>query len=103
MEKEKRKRNWREYNEALVRRGELLLNTDFLSGWKSELRNMNEGKEGRKFLYPASFLNMLASIHAYLLPFRQLEGFLTMFSSHVKELERKGVPDYSTIWWRVSR
>jgi hypothetical protein len=33
----KKKRNWREYNEELVRRGELLFNPAFLSGWRSNL------------------------------------------------------------------
>jgi hypothetical protein len=36
---EKKKRNWKEYNESLVRRGELLFDTDFyLDGaenWRS--------------------------------------------------------------------
>jgi len=36
----KRKVNWREYNESLVRRGELLFNTDFLSNWRAELKNI---------------------------------------------------------------
>lgn len=97
-----KKRNWREYNESLVRRGELLFKTDFLSGWKDELKDMNAGKEGRKYLYPNSFLNMLASVHAYILPYRQLEGFVKLFSHHVKQLE-KNVPDYTTIWWRVEK
>jgi hypothetical protein len=31
----KKKRDWKKYNEELVRRGELLFDPDFLSGWKS--------------------------------------------------------------------
>lgn len=96
-----KKRNWSKYNEALVRRGELLFNTGFLSGWSGELTNMNQGKEGAKYLYPDSFLSMLAAIHIYLLPYRQLEGFVRMFSEHVEELRGK-VPDFTTIWYRVS-
>lgn len=100
--KPKKYRNWREYNEELVRRGELLFDTDFLATWRSELEKMNKGKEGARFAYPDSFLNMLATIHAYLLPYRQLEAFVRVFSHHVKEL-RGNVPDFTTIWWRVAK
>ena len=98
----KKFRNWKEYNEELVRRGELLFDTDFLAGWRSELARMNRGKEGARFAYPNSFLNMLAAIHAYLLPYRQLEGFVRLFSRHVREL-KENVPDFTTIWWRVTK
>src|SRR5712691_8368529 len=97
----KKKINWREYNESLVRRGELLFDTDFLSGWSGELEKMNEEKEGARYRYPSSLMSMLAAIHVYLLPYRQLEGFVRVFAEHVELL--KGIPDYTTIWWRVSR
>ncbi|HVC26860.1 MAG TPA: IS5 family transposase [Nitrososphaerales archaeon] len=97
---EKKKRNWKEYNESLVRRGELLFDTDFLSGWGRELKGLNEGKEGARYRYPDSLMSMLAAIHVYLLPYRELEGFLRMFSGHVEGLK---VPDYTTMWWRISR
>ena len=41
---EKKKRNWKEYNESLVRRGELLFDTDFLSGWSRELGKLKRGR-----------------------------------------------------------
>ncbi|MDA4132761.1 MAG: IS5 family transposase, partial [Thaumarchaeota archaeon] len=97
----KKKRNWKEYNEALVRRGELLFDTDFLSGWGSELRSLNRGKEGARYRYPSSLMSMLATIHVYLLPYRQLEGFVRTLSGHVEELGG-GVPDFTTIYHRVS-
>ena len=40
------RRNWREYNESLVRRGEVLLDFDMLDEWNAELKKMNGGKEG---------------------------------------------------------
>jgi hypothetical protein len=43
--KKKRKINWPEYNESLVRRGEIMFDTDFLENWRAELKKMNEGKE----------------------------------------------------------
>jgi hypothetical protein len=97
----KKKRNWKEYNESLVRRGELLFDTDFLSGWKDELRKINDGKEGARYRYPSSLMSMLAAIHVYLLPYRQLEGFIRTLSERVEELGR-GVPDFTTIYYRIS-
>ncbi|MHC1583458.1 MAG: IS5/IS1182 family transposase, partial [Methanosarcinales archaeon] len=35
------KRNWKEYNEKLVRRGELYISLDFLENWDEELNRMN--------------------------------------------------------------
>src|SRR5207247_3254535 len=89
-----------EHNEPLVRGGELLFDIDFLSGWSREPRRMNEEKEGAGYRYPASSMSMLAAIHVYLLPYRELEGFVRMFSEHVEGLR---VPDYTTMWWRISR
>src|SRR2546422_725155 len=97
---ERKKRNWKEYNESLVRRGEILFDTDFLSGWGRELRSLNKGKEGARYRYPNSLMSMLAAIHVYLLPYRELEGFVRMFAGHVEGLK---VPDYTTMWWRISR
>jgi hypothetical protein len=99
--KYKRKVNWREYNESLVRREELLFATDFLSNWRAELKEMNRGKEGARFRYPNSLIWLLATVHIYLFPYRELEGFLRYMSIHIEEM--KGVPDFTTMWWRVSR
>ncbi|MDG6988707.1 MAG: IS5 family transposase [Nitrososphaerota archaeon] len=98
----KKKRDWRAYNEELVRSGELLFDPDFLSGWRGELESSNEGKEGARYRYPSSLMSMLAAIHVYLLPYRQLEGFVRVFAEHV-DVIRGVVPDYTTIWWRVAR
>ena len=99
--KYKRKVDWREYNESLVKRGELLFDTDFLSNWRAELKEMNKGKEGAKYRYPNSLIWLLATVHTYLFPYRELEGFLRWMSVHIEEL--KAVPDFTTMWWRVSR
>lgn len=93
-------RNWKEYNEALVRRGEILLDMDFIDSWPDELAKMNEGKVGKPFVYPESFLAMLAVVHAYLLPYRQIEGFTRALTKHVDGLD---APDYTSIAWRVAR
>ena len=100
--KSRRKINWSEYNESLVRRGEMLFDSSFLQNWRVELKRMNEGKEGPHYRYPNSLISLLATVHAYLLPYRQLEGFLRMMSVHIKRL-RDIVPDFTTIWWRIAR
>ena len=98
--KKRRKINWSEYNESLVRRGEVMFDIDFLENWRAELKLMNKGKEGAKYLYPNSLISLLAIVHVYLLPYRQLEGFLRMMSIHIEKLQ-EAVPDYTTMWWRV--
>jgi hypothetical protein len=51
--------NWHEYNESLVRRGEiLLLDFDVIDNWHSELNGMNEGKEGRSCLQISRFIHL---------------------------------------------
>ncbi len=80
-------RNWSGYNEALVRRGEILLDMGFVSSWSSEVDAMNGGKEGARYRYPESFMKLLAILHAYLLPFRQLEGFVRALVAYVDGLK----------------
>lgn len=87
-------RGWKEYNDALVRRGKILLDLSFLANWSRELKAMNEGKEGARYRYPESFVRLLAVIHAYLLSFRQLEGFTRALTEHVDGLK---APDYTTM------
>ena len=52
--------NWERYNESLVKRGEILLDFDVIDNWDSKLAGMNKGKEGRKLVYPDSFIKLLA-------------------------------------------
>jgi len=93
-------RDWEGYNEALVKRGLILLDLDFVTNWSKELKEMNERKEGARYTYPESFIKLLAVVHAYILPYRQLEGFMRGLSQHVDGLK---APDYTTIWWRVAK
>ena len=61
---------------------------------------MNDDKEGGRYLYPESLIKLLTVVHAYVLPYRQLEGFMRALSQRVDGLK---APDYTTIWWRVSK
>ncbi len=72
-------------HESLVRRGEILLDFDVIDNWNSELSEMNNKKEGRKFVYPDSFIKLLGyMMRAYFhLPYRQTEGVVqNMLSIH---------------------
>ena len=40
---------WPGYNEALVRRGEILLDLSLLQSWGEELEAMNRGREGGQY------------------------------------------------------
>jgi len=93
-------RDWKCYNEALVKRGSIIIDLDFIAGWQRELKTMNQGKEGGRYRYPESFIKLLAVVHAYVLPYRQLEGFMRGLTQYVDGLK---APDYTTIWWRIAR
>jgi len=73
--------DWPSYNEALVRRGEILLDLGLLQGGGEELEEMNSGKEGGRYIYPESLIRLQASVRAcFRLPYRQLEGFTQALS-----------------------
>jgi len=94
-------RNWKEYNEQLVRRGEALLDFDFLRGWGVELEKMNENKASRPYKYPNSYIRFLAFMYvAFNLPFRQLEGFIKAMMRLNPDLKK---PDHATIHRRVQK
>ena len=93
-------RNWKNYNESLVRRGEILLDFDVIDNWDSELSEMNKNKEGRKFVYPHSFIKLLGYMRAYFhLPYRQTEGVRREHAFNTLP----SIPDYSNISRRINR
>ena len=93
-------RNWKRYNESLVRRGEVLLDFDDIDNWDNELEEMNKNKEGRKFLYPNSFIKLLGYMRAYFhLPYRQTEGVVRAHTENIIP----SIPDYSNISRRINR
>jgi len=95
-----KKRNWKEYNERLVRRGEILISMDFIENWEKELEEMNKNKRGRPYEYPNSFMQFLAFLYIAFLPFRQLEGFLRGLSKYIPKLK---AADYTTIFKRLKK
>ena len=92
--------NWKKYNESLVKRGEILLDFDVIDNWDYELAEMNHNKEGRKFVYPDSFIKLLGYMRAYFhLPYRQTEGIVRAHASSTLP----SIPDYSNINRRINR
>ena len=57
---EMQRRNWKEYDEKLVRRGELYISLDLLENWDEELSKMNSGKVGESFEFPQTSIQFLA-------------------------------------------
>ncbi|TES83441.1 MAG: IS5 family transposase [Hadesarchaea archaeon] len=99
--RKKQKRDWKSYNDQLVKRGELLIDLDFVENWEKELEEMNLGKRGKPFDYPESLIEFLAFPRFFFkLPFRQEEGFVEALAKLLPEL---GVPDYTTIHRRINR
>lgn len=91
--------DWPGYNEALVRRGEVIL--DLLQSWGDELEEMNRDREGGRYRYPHTLIRLQAFIRAcFRLPYRQLEGFTRALSTWEPCLR---APDYSTTCCRVNR
>ena len=93
------KRDWREYNERLVKRGEMYLSLDFLRSWGENLEKMNTDKVGAPYEYPEPFMTFLGFIHIMLgVDYRGLEGF----ARGLGRFAPVAVPDYSTICRRVN-
>ena len=78
--KYKDKRNWKLYNQKLVKRGEFYINPRFLSTWSNEIKDMNYKKEGNPYLYPNSMIEFLAILHAKAFDYRALQGIMSALS-----------------------
>jgi len=67
---------WKETDESLIRRGELILDPSLLENHEKELKTMNKGRRGRPYLHANTYIQLLSVIrYLYGLPYRQLEGF----------------------------
>ncbi len=68
--------NWRETDERLIRRGELILELSFVENYQAELDAMNHGKEGRPYKLTPTYIQFLTAFRIlYGVHYRQLEGF----------------------------
>jgi hypothetical protein len=58
--KKKYKRNWKQYNEELVKRGTFYLDFTWVKSWNTELKEMNEKKVGAPYRFPESMIQLQA-------------------------------------------
>ena len=92
-------RNWLEYNEELVVRGELLLDVDWVESWDEEVAMMNHGKRGAPYVFPESLIKLQAVWNQWI-GVRGVEG-ITRSLVEVAQLPQFN--DYSTINRRVQK
>jgi hypothetical protein len=65
---------WKEIDEKLIKRGELILDLDFLEHHQQELEAANQSKNGRPYQMAANYIQLLAAVrYLYDMPYRQLE------------------------------
>ena len=94
------RRDWEAYNNQLVKRGEFLLDLDFVENWGEELSKMNFEKKGAPYLFPNSLIELQAIWNAKKIPCRMIEGITSKLVQFGK------VPnynDYSTINRRINK
>lgn len=97
--KKKYPRDWKVYNEELVRRGTFYLDFDWVKNWKKELAEMNKKKVGAPYQFPESLIELQAVWHQ-LTNYRGVEG-ITRAVVEVGKLPEYN--DFSTINRRVNR
>lgn len=93
-------RDWKVYNRQLVKRGEFLLDLDWVKHWYIELEEMNEDKIGRPYIYPHSLIRLQGVWHSMRIPYRMIAG-ITLRIVEIADLPESN--HYSTINRRVNR
>ena len=91
-------RDWKQYNEALVQRGEFYLNPRFLDTWLKEIKEMNQGKIGQPYTYPNSLIVFLSVLWSKGFDLRALQGIVRVLS---KKLGPFPVISFSQIRRRI--
>ena len=66
--------NWSEYNERLVRQGEMLFNLDFVENMDKELEEMNKEKKGHPYIYPNSLFRFPGYLYIIFPPLQNFRG-----------------------------
>ena len=92
---------WKNIDEKLIRRGEIILALEFVDDYAAELQAMNRDKVGHPYILAKSYIEFLAIIH-YLfdVPYRQLEGFTIALKRLIPKLPSG---DYSGLRKRIIR
>jgi len=78
-----------------------LFDFDVIDNWYIELKEMNKNNQGRKFVYPDSFIKLLGHMRAYFhLPYRQTERVVR---EHDSNTLFPSTSDYSNISRRINK
>jgi hypothetical protein len=94
--------DWKETDERLIRRGELILDPKHLENPRQELKTMNKHKRGRNYHISNTYIQLLAAVrYLYGLPYRQLEGFTRALHRLVPTTPPRA--DYSGLRKRILR
>ena len=94
--------DWKEADERLIRRGELILDPKLLENPRQELKTMNKHKRGRNYHIADTYIQLLAAVrYLYSMPYRQLEGFTRALHRLVPTTPPRA--DYSGIRKRILR
>jgi hypothetical protein len=94
--------DWKEADERLIRRGELILDPKFLENPRQELKTMNKHKRGRNYHIANTYIQLLAAVrYLYSMPYRQLEGFARALHRLVPTTPPRA--DYSGLRKRILR
>jgi IS5 family transposase len=92
---------WKETDERLIRRGELILDPSLLESHEQELKTMNKGRRGRPYLLANTYVELLSAVrYLYQMPYRQLEGFTRSLHTLLPALPPG---DYSGLRKRILR
>jgi hypothetical protein len=93
---------WKETDERLIQRGELILDPSLLESHEQELKTMNKGRRGRPYLLANTYVKLLSAVrYLYQMPYRQLEGFTRALHRLVPATPPRA--DYSGIRKRILR
>ena len=94
------KRDWKQVNEKLVKRGEFYVNPRFLDSWLDEIKELNHRKVGQPYVYPPSMIEFLGVLRSKGFDFRALQGVMQAF---VQRLGPFPVISFSQIRRRIKQ
>ena len=93
--------DWKETDERLIRRGELILDPSLMKNHVNELKTMNKHRIGRPYTLSNSYIKLLTAVrYLYGMPYRQLEGFTNALHRLVPDMP---TGDYSGLRKRILR
>ena len=88
----------KEYNDKLVKRGEVLIYLGFLKDMDKELEELNKGKRGRPYRYGEGLFKILGYFYSFVKNYRIIEGLCRALRKIIPNFP---TPDHSTIHRRL--